>query len=167
DKRFVGMKLQNSNEVKALRIWDTASGGYKDTEVTQEDAASNTKNVRFGVSDFKNNVKGQLVVYEAPKVASATPMVFKAEDRVEKVYDFEFKFDTSDVTYYNDKKTSEVEKGKSNLADGEYTANLRLLANGTDKESLVAPFVQSLAKLVVKNGKVQAHLTVTDNQALK
>ncbi|MGM1023264.1 MAG: NEAT domain-containing protein [Bacillota bacterium] len=167
DKRFVGLKLQNSNEVKALRIWDTASGGYKDAEVTQEDAASNTKNVRFGVSDFKNNVKVQLVVYEAPKVASAAPMIFKAEDRVEKVYDFEFKFDTSDVTYYNDKKTSEVEKGKSNLADGEYTANFRVLANGTDKESLVAPFVQSLAKLVVKNGKVQAHLTVTDNQALK
>ncbi|MET3209140.1 UNVERIFIED_CONTAM: heme-binding NEAT domain protein [Paenibacillus sp. PvR008] len=167
DKRFVGLKLQNSNEVKALRIWDNASGGYKDAEVIQEDAASNTKNVRFGVSDFKNNVKGQLLVYEAPKVASATPMVFKAEDRVEKVYDFEFKFDTSDVTYYNDKKTGEVEKGKSNLADGEYTANFRLLANGTDKESLVAPFVQSLAKLVVKNGKVQAHLTVTDNQTLK
>ncbi|MFK4438903.1 NEAT domain-containing protein [Paenibacillus sp. RC21] len=167
DKRFVGLKLQNSNEVKALRIWDNASGGYKDAEVTQEDAASNTKNVRFSVSDFKNNVKGQLVVYEAPKVASAAPMVFKAEDRVEKVYDFEFKFNTSDVTYYNDKKTGEVEKGKSNLADGEYTANFRVLANGTDKDSLVAPFVQSLAKLVVKNGKVQAHLTVTDNQALK
>ncbi|MGG1651069.1 NEAT domain-containing protein [Paenibacillus sp. NRS-1780] len=167
DKRFVDLKLQNSNEVKALRIWDNASGGYKDAEVTQEDAASNTKNVRFSVSDFKNNVKGQLVVYEAPKVASAAPMVFKAEDRVEKVYDFEFKFNTSEVTYYNDKKTGEVEKGKSNLADGEYTASFRVLANGTDKDSLVAPFVQSLAKLVVKNGKVQAHLTVTDNQALK
>ncbi|AET57327.1 iron transport-associated protein [Paenibacillus terrae HPL-003] len=167
DKRFVGLKLQNSNEVKALRIWDNASGGYKDAEVTQEDAASNTKNVRFSVSDFKNNVKGQLVVYEAPKVASAAPMVFEAEDRVEKVYDFEFKFNTSDVSYYNETKTDEVAKGKSNLADGEYTANFRLLANGTDKDSLVAPFVQRLAKLVVKNGKVQAHLTVTDNQALK
>ncbi|MEK3950491.1 NEAT domain-containing protein [Paenibacillus sp. FSL H7-0703] len=167
DKRFVGLKLQNSNEVKALRIWDNASGDYRDAEVTQEDAASNTKHVRFSVNDFKNNVKGQLVVYEAPKVASATPMVFKTEDRVEKVYDFEFKFDTSNVAYYNDKKSAEAEKGKNNLADGEYTANFRVLANGTDKESLAAPFVQNLAKLIVKNGKVQAHVTVTDNQALK
>ncbi|WP_342418868.1 NEAT domain-containing protein [Paenibacillus sp. FSL H8-0168] len=167
DKRFVGLKLQNSNEVKALRIWDNASGDYRDAEVTQEDAASNTKHVRFSVNDFKNNVKGQLVVYEAPKVASATPMVFKTEDRVEKVYDFEFKFDTSNVAYYNDKKSAEAEKGKNNLADGEYTANFRVLANGTDKESLAAPFVQNLAKLIVKDGKVQAHVTVTDNQALK
>ncbi|URJ43830.1 NEAT domain-containing protein [Paenibacillus polymyxa] len=167
DKRFVGLKLQNSNEVKALRIWDNASGDYRDAEVTQEDAASNTKHVRFSVNDFKNNVKGQLVVYEAPKVASATPMVFKTEDRVEKVYDFEFKFNTSDVSYYNETKADEVEQGKNNLADGEYTANFRVLANGTDKDSLVAPFVQSLAKLIVKNGKVQAHVTVTDNQALK
>ncbi|PNQ78158.1 NEAT domain-containing protein [Paenibacillus sp. F4] len=167
DKRFVGLKLQNSNEVKALRIWDNASGDYRDAEVTQEDAASNTKHVRFSVNDFKNNVKGQLVVYEAPKVASATPMVFKTEDRVEKVYDFEFKFDTSNVAYYNDKKLAEAEKGKNNLADGEYTANFRVLANGTDKDSLAAPFVQNLAKLIVKNGKVQAHVTVTDNQALK
>ncbi|WP_025718715.1 NEAT domain-containing protein [Paenibacillus polymyxa] len=167
DKRFVGLKLQNSNEVKALRIWDNASGDYRDAEVTQEDAASNTKHVRFSVNDFKNNVKGQLVVYEAPKLASATPMVFKTEDRVEKVYDFEFKFNTSDVSYYNETKADEVEQGKNNLADGEYTANFRVLANGTDKDSLVAPFVQSLAKLIVKNGKVQAHVTVTDNQALK
>ncbi|KAF6644858.1 NEAT domain-containing protein [Paenibacillus sp. EKM11P] len=167
DKRFVGLKLQNSNEVKALRIWDNASGGYQDAEVTREDAASNTKDVRFSVSDFKNNVKGQLVVYEAPKVASSAPMVFKAEDRVEKVYDFEFKFDTSNVSYHNETKADEVEQGKNNLADGEYTANFRVLANGTDKDSLVAPFVQSLAKLIVKNGKVQAHVTVTDNQALK
>lgn len=167
DKRFVGLKLQNSNEVKALRIWDNASGDYRDAEVTQEDAASNTKHVRFSVNDFKNNVKGQLVVYEAPKVASATPMVFKTEDRVEKVYDFEFKFNTSDVSYYNEIKADEVEQGKNNLADGEYSANFRVLANGTDKDSLVAPFVQSLAKLIVKNGKVQAHVTVTDNQALK
>ncbi|MGF9645203.1 NEAT domain-containing protein [Paenibacillus sp. MABNS29] len=167
DKRFVGLKLQNSNEVKALRIWDNASGDYRDAEVTQEDAASNTKHVRFSVSDFKNNVKGQLVVYEAPKVASSAPMVFKAEDRVEKVYDFEFKFDTSNVSYHNETKTDEVEQGKNNLADGEYTANFRVLANGTDKDSLVAPFVQSLAKLIVKNGKVQAHVTVTNNQALK
>ncbi|ALA43865.1 iron transporter [Paenibacillus peoriae] len=167
DKRFVGLKLQNSNEVKALRIWDNASGDYRDAEVTQEDAASNTKHVRFSVNDFKNNVKGQLVVYEAPKVASATPMVFKTEDRVEKVYDFEFKFNTSDVSYYNETKADEVEQGKNNLADGEYSANFRVLANGTDKDSLVAPFVQSLAKLIVKNGKVQAHVTVTDNQALK
>ncbi|MCF2720548.1 NEAT domain-containing protein [Paenibacillus sp. UKAQ_18] len=167
DKRFVGLKLQNSNEVKALRIWDNASGDYRDAEVTQEDAASNTKHVRFSVNDFKNNVKGQLVVYEAPKVASATPMVFKTEDRVEKVYDFEFKFDTSNVSYHNETKADEVEQGKNNLADGEYTANFRVLANGTDKDSLVAPFVQSLAKLIVKNGKVQAHVTVTDNQALK
>ncbi|MBP1172996.1 heme-binding NEAT domain protein [Paenibacillus sp. PvR133] len=167
DKRFVGLKLQNSNEVKALRIWDNASGDYRDAEVTQEDATSNTKHVRFSVNDFKNNVKGQLVVYEAPKVASSTPMVFKTEDRVEKVYDFEFKFDTSNVAYYNDKKSAEAEKGKNNLADGEYTANFRVLANGTDKDSLAAPFVQNLAKLIVKNGKVQAHVTVTDNQALK
>ncbi|OMF26186.1 NEAT domain-containing protein [Paenibacillus peoriae] len=167
DKRFVGLKLQNSNEVKALRIWDNASGDYRDAEVTQEDAASNTKHVRFSVNDFKNNVKGQLVVYEAPKVASATPMVFKTEDRVEKVYDFEFKFNTSDVSYYNETKADEVEQGKNNLADGEYSANFRVLANGTDKDSLAAPFVQSLAKLIVKNGKVQAHVTVTDNQALK
>ncbi|OAZ44726.1 NEAT domain-containing protein [Paenibacillus polymyxa] len=167
DKRFVGLKLQNSNEVKALRIWDNASGGYQDAEVTREDAASNTKDVRFSVSDFKNNVKGQLVVYEAPKVASSAPMVFKAEDRVEKVYDFEFKFDTSNVSYHNETKADKVEQGKNNLADGEYTANFRVLANGTDKDSLVAPFVQSLAKLIVKNGKVQAHVTVTDNQALK
>ncbi|MMZ53543.1 Iron-regulated surface determinant protein C precursor [compost metagenome] len=167
DKRFVGLKLQNSNEVKALRIWDNASGDYRDAEVTQEDAASNTKHVRFSVSDFKSNVKGQLVVYEAPKVASSAPMVFKAEDRVEKVYDFEFKFDTSNVSYHNETKADEVEQGKNNLADGEYTANFRVLANGTDKDSLVAPFVQSLAKLIVKNGKVQAHVTVTDNQALK
>ncbi|MDY8023538.1 NEAT domain-containing protein [Paenibacillus polymyxa] len=167
DKRFVGLKLQNSNEVKALRIWDNTSGAYRDAEVTQEDAASNTKHVRFSVNDFKNNVKGQLVVYEAPKVASAAPMVFKAEDRVEKVYDFEFKFDTSNVAYYNDKKSAEAEKGKNNLADGEYTANFRVLANGTDKDSLAAPFVQNLAKLIMKNGKVQAHVTVTDNQALK
>ncbi|QNR66790.1 NEAT domain-containing protein [Paenibacillus peoriae] len=167
DKRFVGLKLQNSNEVKALRIWDNASGDYRDAEVTQEDAASNTKHVRFSVNDFKNNVKGQLVVYEAPKVASATPMVFKTEDRVEKVYDFEFKFDTSNVAYYNDKKSAEAEKGKNNLADGEYTANFRVLANGTDKDSLAAPFVQNLAKLIVKDGKVQAHVIVTDNQALK
>ncbi|MEK4733779.1 NEAT domain-containing protein [Paenibacillus sp. FSL L8-0641] len=167
DKRFVGLKLQNSNEVKALRIWDNASGDYRDAEVTQEDAASNTKHVRFSVNDFENNVKGQLVVYEAPKVASAAPMVFKAEDRVEKVYDFEFKFDTSNVAYYNDKKSVEAEKGKNNLADGEYTANFRVLANGTDKDSLAAPFVQNLAKLIVKNGKIQAHVTVTDNQALK
>ncbi|MGN8231145.1 NEAT domain-containing protein [Paenibacillus polymyxa] len=167
DKRFVGLKLQNSNEVKALRIWDNASGDYRDAEVTQEDAASNTKHVRFSVNDFKNNVKGQLVVYEAPKVASAIPMVFKTEDRVEKVYDFEFKFDTSNVSYHNETKADEVEQGKNNLADGEYTANFRVLANGTDKDSLVAPFVQSLAKLIVKNGKVQAHVTVTDNQALK
>ncbi|MGQ3480013.1 NEAT domain-containing protein [Paenibacillus sp. TY11] len=167
DKRFVGLKLQNSNEVKALRIWDNASGGYQDAEVTQEDAASNTKHVRFGVNDFKNNIKGQLVVYEAPKVASAAPMVFKAEDRVERVYDFEFKFDTSDVSYYTETKADEVEQGKNNLADGEYTANFRVLANGTDKDSLVAPFVQSLAKLIVKNGKVQAHVTVTNTQALK
>ncbi|QNV58840.1 Iron-regulated surface determinant protein A [Paenibacillus polymyxa E681] len=167
DKRFVGLKLQNSNEVKALRIWDNASGDYRDAEVTQEDAASNTKHVRFSVNDFKNNVKGQLVVYEAPKVASAAPMVFKAEDRVEKVYDFEFKFNTSDVSYYNETKADEVEQGKNNLADGEYTANFRVLANGTDKDSLAAPFVQSLAKLIVKNGKIQAHVTVTDNQALK
>ncbi|MGO4951554.1 NEAT domain-containing protein [Paenibacillus sp. DRB1-1] len=167
DKRFVGLKLQNSNEVKALRIWDNASGDYRDAEVTQEDAASNTKHVRFSVNDFKNNVKGQLVVYEAPKVATATPMVFKTEDRVEKVYDFEFKFNTSDVSYYNETKADEVEQGKNNLADGEYSANFRVLANGTDKDSLVAPFVQSLAKLIVKNGKVQAHVTVTDNQALK
>ncbi|KAF6571298.1 NEAT domain-containing protein [Paenibacillus polymyxa] len=167
DKRFVGLKLQNSNEVKALRIWDNASGDYRDAEVTQEDAASNTKHVRFSVSDFKNNVKGQLVVYEAPKVASSAPMVFKAEDRVEKVYDFEFKFDTSNVSYHNETKADEVEQGKNNLADGEYTANFRVLANGTDKDSLVAPFVQSLAKLIVKNGKVQAHVTVTNNQALK
>ncbi|MBJ8191343.1 NEAT domain-containing protein, partial [Bacillus cereus] len=136
-------------------------------EVTQEDAASNTKHVRFSVNDFKNNVKGQLVVYEAPKVASATPMVFKTEDRVEKVYDFEFKFNTSDVSYYNETKADEVEQGKNNLADGEYTANFRVLANGTDKDSLAATFVQSLAKLIVKNGKVQADVTVTDNQALK
>ncbi|MBO3285553.1 NEAT domain-containing protein [Paenibacillus sp. FSL M8-0228] len=167
DKRFVGLKLQNSNEVKALRIWDNASGDYRDAEVTQEDAASNTKHVRFSVSDFKSNVKGQLVVYEAPKVASSAQMVFKAEDRVEKVYDFEFKFDTSNVSYHNETKADEVEQGKNNLADGEYTANFRVLANGTDKDSLVAPFVQSLAKLIVKNGKVQAHVTVTDNQALK
>ncbi|MEE4564350.1 NEAT domain-containing protein [Paenibacillus polymyxa] len=167
DKRFVGLKLQNSNEVKALRIWDNASGGYQDAEVTREDAVSNTKDVRFSVSDFKNNVKGQLVVYEAPKVASSAPMVFKAEDRVEKVYDFEFKFDTSNVSYPNETKADEVEQGKNNLDDGEYTANFRVLANGTDKDSLVAPFVQSLAKLIVKNGKVQAHVTVTDNQALK
>ncbi|MEK4459899.1 NEAT domain-containing protein [Paenibacillus sp. FSL R10-2748] len=167
DKRFVGLKLQNSNEVKALRIWDNASGDYRDAEVTQEDAASNTKHVRFSVNDFKNNVKGQLVVYEAPKVASATPMVFKTEDRVEKVYDFEFKFNTSDVSYYNETKADEVEQGKNNLADGEYSANFRVLANGTDKDSLAAPFVQNLAKLIVKNGKVQAHVTVTDNQALK
>ncbi|AOK89842.1 NEAT domain-containing protein [Paenibacillus polymyxa] len=167
DKQFVGLKLQNGNEVKALRIWDNASGDYRDAEVTQEDAASNTKHVRFSVNDFKNNVKGQLVVYEAPKVASATPMVFKTEDRVEKVYDFEFKFDTSNVAYYNDKKSAEAEKGKNNLADGEYTANFRVLANGTDKDSLAAPFVQNLAKLIVKDGKVQAHVTVTDNQALK
>ncbi|MGP0579743.1 NEAT domain-containing protein [Paenibacillus peoriae] len=167
DKRFVGLKLQNSNEVKALRIWDNASGDYRDAEVTQEDAASNTKHVRFSVNDFKNNVKGQLVVYEAPKVASAIPMVFKTEDRVEKVYDFEFKFDTSNVAYYNDKKSAEAEKGKNNLPDGEYTANFRVLANGTDKDSLAAPFVQNLAKLIVKDGKVQAHVTVTDNQALK
>ncbi|URJ59602.3 NEAT domain-containing protein [Paenibacillus polymyxa] len=167
DKRFVGLKLQNSNEVKALRIWDNASGDYREAEVTQEDAASKTKHVRFSVNDFKNNVKGQLVVYEAPKVASAAPMVFKAEDRVEKVYDFEFKFDTSNVAYYNDKKSVEAEKGKNNLADGEYTANFRVLANGTDKDSLAAPFVQNLAKLIVKNGKIQAHVTVTDNQALK
>ncbi|KAF6615467.1 NEAT domain-containing protein, partial [Paenibacillus sp. EKM208P] len=103
DKRFVGLKLQNGNEVKALRIWDNASGNYRDAEVTQVDAASNTKHVRFSVNDFKNNAKGQLVVYEAPKVASSAPMVFKAEDRVEKVYDFEFKFDTSNVSYHNDK----------------------------------------------------------------
>ncbi|MDY8047695.1 NEAT domain-containing protein [Paenibacillus polymyxa] len=167
DKRFVGLKLQNSNEVKALRIWDNASGDYRDAEVTQEDAASNTKHVRFSVNDFKNNVKGQLIVYEAPKVASAIPMVFKTEDRVEKVYDFEFKFDTSNVAYYNDKKSAEAEKGKNNLPDGEYTANFRVLANGTDKDSLAAPFVQNLAKLIVKDGKVQAHVTVTDNQALK
>ncbi|MCP3808286.1 NEAT domain-containing protein [Paenibacillus sp. Lou8.1] len=167
DKRFVGLKLQNSNEVKALRIWDNASGDYRDAEVTQEDAASNTKHVRFSVNDFKNNVKGQLVVYEAPKVASATPMVFKTEDRVEKVYDFEFKFDTSNVSYHNETKADEVEQGKNNLADGEYTANFRVLANGTDKDSLAAPFVQNLAKLIVKDGKVQAHVTVTDNQALK
>ncbi|UMY54082.1 NEAT domain-containing protein [Paenibacillus peoriae] len=167
DKRFVGLKLQNSNEVKTLRIWDNASGDYRDAEVTQEDAASNTKHVRFSVSDFKSNVKGQLVIYEAPKVASSAPMVFKAEDRVEKVYDFEFKFDTSNVSYHNETKADEVEQGKNNLADGEYTANFRVLANGTDKDSLVAPFVQSLAKLIVKNGKVQAHVTVTDNQALK
>ncbi|MGG4215837.1 NEAT domain-containing protein [Paenibacillus sp. FSL L8-0638] len=167
DKRFVGLKLQNSNEVKALRIWDNASGDYQDAEVTQEDAASNTKHVRFSVSDFKSNVKGQLVVYEAPKVASSAPMVFKVEDRVEKVYDFEFKFDTSNVSYHNETKADEVEQGKNNLADGEYTANFRVLANGTDKDSLVAPFVQSLAKLIVKNGKVQAHVTVTNNQALK
>ncbi|ODB60469.1 NEAT domain-containing protein [Paenibacillus polymyxa] len=167
DKRFVGLKLQNSNEVKALRIWDNASGDYRDAEVTQEDAASNTKHVRFSVNDFKNNVKGQLVVYEAPKVASSTPMVFKTEDRVEKVYDFEFKFNTSDVSYYNETKADEVEQGKNNLADGEYSANFRVLANGTDKDSLAAPFVQNLAKLIVKNGKVQAHVTVTDNQALK
>ncbi|MDQ0050075.1 heme-binding NEAT domain protein [Paenibacillus polymyxa] len=167
DKRFVGLKLQNSNEVKALRIWDNASGDYQDAEVTQEDAASNTKHVRFSVNDFKNNVKGQLVVYEAPKVASSAPMVFKAEDRVEKVYDFEFKFDTSNVSYHNETKADRVEQGKNNLADGEYTANFRVLANGTDKDSLVAPFVQSLAKLIVKNGKVQAHVTVTNNQALK
>ncbi|WP_336078267.1 NEAT domain-containing protein [Paenibacillus sp. 203] len=167
DKRFVGLKLQNSNEVKALRVWDNASGDYRDAEVTQEDAASNTKHVRFSVNDFKNNVKGQLVVYEAPKVASATPMVFKTEDRVEKVYDFEFKFDTSNVSYHNQTKAEEVEQGKNNLADGEYTANFRVLANGTDKDSLVAPFVQNLAKLIVKDGKVQAHVTVTDNQALK
>ncbi|OBA03828.1 hypothetical protein A9P44_19560 [Paenibacillus polymyxa] len=166
DKRFVGLKLQNSNEVKALRIWDNASGGYQDAEVTREDAASNTKDVRFGVSDFKNNVKGQLVVYEAPKVASSTPMVFKAEDRVEKVYDFEIKFDTSNVSYHNETKTDKVEQATNNLADGEYTANFRVLANGTDKDSLVAPFVQSLAKLIVKNGKVQAYVTVTNNQAL-
>ncbi|KEO77169.1 NEAT domain-containing protein [Paenibacillus polymyxa] len=167
DKRIVGLKLQNSNEVKALRIWDNASGDYRDAEVTQEDAASNTKHVRFSVSDFKSNVKGQLVVYEAPKVASSAPMVFKAEDRVEKVYDFEFKFDTSNVSYHNETKADEVEQGKNNLADGEYTVNFRVLANGTDKDSLVAPFVQSLAKLIVKNGKVQAHVTVTNNQALK
>ncbi|SFR24152.1 MULTISPECIES: NEAT domain-containing protein [unclassified Paenibacillus] len=167
DKRFVGLKLQNSNEVKALRIWDNASGDYRDAEVTQEDATSNTKHVRFSVNDFKNNVKGQLVVYEAPKVASSTPMVFKTEDRVEKVYDFEFKFNTSDVSYYNETKADEVEQGKNNLADGEYSANFRVLANGTDKDSLAAPFVQNLAKLIVKNGKVQAHVTVTDNQALK
>ncbi|URJ50291.1 NEAT domain-containing protein [Paenibacillus polymyxa] len=167
DKRFVGLKLQNSNEVKALRIWDNASGDYRDAEVTQEDAASNTKHVRFSVNDFKNNVKGQLVVYEAPKVASAIPMVFKAEDRVEKVYDFEFKFDTSNVSYHNQTKADEVEQGKNNLPDGEYTANFRVLANGTDKDSLAAPFVQNLAKLIVKDGKVQAHVTVTDNQALK
>nr|WP_256021592.1 NEAT domain-containing protein [Paenibacillus kribbensis] len=167
DKRFVGLKLQNSNEVKALRIWDNASGNYRDAEVTQEDATSNTKHIRFSVNDFKNNVKGQLVVYEAPKVASAAPMVFKAEDRVEKVYDFEFKFDTSNVTYYNDKKSAEAEKGKNNLPDGEYTADFRLLANGTEKDSIVAPFVKPLAKLIVKDGKVLAHLTITDRQALK
>ncbi|WP_225998922.1 NEAT domain-containing protein [Paenibacillus sp. BJ-4] len=167
DKRFVGLKLQNSNEVKALRIWDNTTGDYRDAEVTQEDAASNTKDVRFGVNDFKSNVKGQLVVYEAPKVAIATPMVFKAEDRVEKVYDFEFKFDTSNVSYYNDKKSAEEEKGKNNLPDGEYTADFRLLANGTEKDSIVALFVEPLAKLVVKNGRVQAHLTITDRQALK
>ncbi len=167
DKRFVGLKLQNSNEVKALRIWDNASGGYQDAEVTREDAASNTKDVRFAVSDFKNNVKGQLVVYEAPKVASSAPMVFKAEDRVEKVYDFEIKFDTSNVSYHNETKADKVEQVKNNLADGEYTANFRVLANGTDKDSLVAPFVQSLAKLIVKNGKVQAYVNVTNNQALK
>jgi heme-binding NEAT domain protein len=167
DKRFVGLKLQNSNEVKALRIWDNASGGYQDAEVTEEDAAGNTKNVRFSVKDFKSNVKGQLVVYEAPKVASAAPIAFKAEDRVEKVYDFEFKFDTSNVTYYNDKKSAETEKRKNNLPDGEYTADFRLLANGTEKDSIVTPFVEPLAKLVVKNGKVLAHLTITDRQALK
>lgn len=159
DQRYAVVTLQDAKEVKALRV--SNNGIYTDAEVTATDEQANTKTVRFSVADFKKNIAAQLVTNSGVSIAS-TP----TDSNNETVYDFEFKFDTAKVTKDTTETTTTVEKGTNTIEDGEYTAQYRILQNGSEQDSILADYVDQTAHLTAKNGKVYATITIENSQAV-
>ncbi|MGV7118198.1 NEAT domain-containing protein [Paenibacillus kyungheensis] len=161
DQRYVILTLQDAKEVKALRV--SNNGVYTDAEVTATDEQANTKTVRFSVADFKKNIAAQLVTSSGVSIAS-TPT--DSDNKNETVYDFEFKFDTAKVTKDTTETTTTLEKGTNTIEDGEYTAQYRILQNGSEQDSVLADYVDQTAQLTAKNGKVYATITIKNSQAV-
>ncbi len=159
DQRYAVVTLQDAKEVKALRV--SNNGIYTNAEVTATDEQANTKTVRFSVADFKKNIAAQLVTNSGVSIAS-TP----TDSNNETVYDFEFKFDTAKVTKDTTETTTTVEKGTNTIEDGEYTAQYRILQNGSEQDSILADYVDQTAHLTAKNGKVYATITIENSQAV-
>lgn len=161
DKRYAVVTLQDAKEVKTLRV--SENGTYQDAEVTATDEQANTKTVRFSVADFKKNIAAQLVMNSGVSIASTST---DNENVNETVYDFEFKFDTANVTKDDTDTTEVTEKGTNNVADGEYTAQYRILQNGSEQDSVLADYVDQTAHLTAKDGKVYATIQIKNSQAL-
>ncbi|MFD1988858.1 NEAT domain-containing protein [Paenibacillus nicotianae] len=161
DQRYVFVTLQDAKEVKTLRV--SENGTYQDAEVTATDEQANTKTVRFSVADFKKNIPAQLVTTSGVSIASTSA---DNENANETIYDFEFKFDTANVTKDNTDSTAVTEKGNNNIADGEYTASYRILQNGSEQDSVLTDYVDQTAHLTAKEGKVYATITINNSQAV-
>ncbi len=157
--RHVIMKLNHGDTIKTLRVLE--NGTYTDAEILSSDEANNTKTIKFSVNDYTKNIPAQLVTAGGVSIAST----IAAAALNEQVYDFEFKFDTAAVTA--DTATDEATtQGKNTIADGEYTTTYRIFKNGADTDSMLTPYVDRTAKLVAKQGKVQATITINNNEAV-
>ncbi|WP_028590305.1 NEAT domain-containing protein [Paenibacillus massiliensis] len=147
-KKYVSFKLLSSSMITSFQT--ELNGTFVETEKVSEDTATNTRIVRFEVTDLTSRLKGKVSV-------NAGPMGLMVHN-VDLVFTDYFKGDTPVTPEPVPNPDPEV------IADGTYPIAFNILKEGTNESSVMYTYVdQNSGQLTAANGKY--HVTFTLKQS--
>ena len=145
-KTYIQLNLSSSNFVTGFKA--EVNGEYMDADVISEDAAANTKVLRFEVQDLSGETNIQLAMSYG--MSHVVRMVF----------------DEGTVVVSEPEENPEPSPGEGEeepLADGIYTIDYKVWKENADEASSMGNYLSKPAKLIVENGKTYIQLNLSSS----
>ncbi|UPO88535.1 NEAT domain-containing protein [Niallia sp. Man26] len=145
-KTYIQLNLSSSNFVTGFKA--EVNGEYVDADVISEDAAANTKVLRFEVQDLSGETNIQLAMSYG--MSHVVRMVF----------------DEGSVVVSEPEENPEPSPGEGEeepLADGTYTIDYKVWKENADEASSMGNYLSKPAKLIVENGKTYIQLNLSSS----
>ncbi|MFM9281165.1 NEAT domain-containing protein [Paenibacillus jiagnxiensis] len=142
DRKFITFTLLDSSSITGFKT--EQDGVLTDAEVIGEDAAKNTRTLRFEVGDLSERINALVQVH----VVLGNGQVYSAEYQV----DIQL---TADENPGGEPVDPEVpEPANPGIPDGEYPITFNILKDGTEETSVMYQYVDAASgKLTVSGGK--------------
>ncbi len=140
-KYYVSFTVKSSSIVTSLKT--EAQGTLVESTIVSQDAANNTRQIRFEVANLDDILKAQVHV-------KATP-TYEAD------YAIRLKFDASSLSPVTTAPST------GTIADGQYDVNFTVYKNGTNETSVMDGYTAKPAQLIADAGKYTIRLTLKNS----
>jgi len=140
-KYYVSFTVKSSSIVTSLKT--EIQGTLVESTTISQDAANNTRQIRFEVANLDDILKAQVHV-------KATP-TYEAD------YAIRLKFDASSLSPVTTAPST------GTIADGQYDVNFTVYKNGTNETSVMDGYTAKPAQLIANAGKYTIRLTLKNS----